>query len=197
MVSLAEHRVLDGGGIRGYSSLLILRELMEYIYEEETRSLSEEEKARHSSYHPHEYIPCVRNNQDNDGDSHDWMLETDQGVTAAGTRNTGCGVRCRYVPAHYFDFVGGTSTGGLISIMLGRLRMSVEDCITEYATLSESIFGHPRRASFRGPIPWPRDKYDGNTIRNAVVDVIERRMSPAERKAGAGNFNSPPGLCRT
>lgn len=197
MAALADHRVIDGGGIRGYSSLLILRDLMEYVYEEETRDLPKEEKARHSSYHPHEYIPCVGHNPEDDGASRDQVPGIHRGAAAAGTRRTGCGVRCRYVPAHYFDFIGGTSTGGLISIMLGRLRMSVEDCISEYATLSESIFGHPRRASFRGPIPWPRDKYDGNTIRQAVVDVIDRRMSPAERKAGAGNFNSPPGQCRT
>lgn len=29
----------------------------------------------------------------------------------------------------YFDMIGGTSTGGPIAIMLGRLRMTVDDCI--------------------------------------------------------------------
>ena len=59
---------LDGGGVRGLSSLLILRDIMEDIA------------------------------QRND---------------AAETPR----------PAQYFDLIGGTSTGGLIAIMLGLLGM--------------------------------------------------------------------------
>ena len=59
---------LDGGGVRGLSSLFILREIMEEI---ERRS------------------------------------------QIAGTPS----------PWQYFDLIGGTGTGGLIAIMLGRLRM--------------------------------------------------------------------------
>lgn len=58
---------LDGGGIRGLSSLLILKELMDAI--------------RRKSGNPNP-MPC-----------------------------------------EYFDLIGGTSTGGLIAIMLGRLGM--------------------------------------------------------------------------
>lgn len=175
----------DGGGIRGYSSLIILRALMVKIEAIETKDLSEEEKESHSSYDPHQYVPCVQNIE---------ATSTDAGATEG---QAACGRSCRYIPAHYFDYVGGTSTGGLISIMLGRLRMSVDDCMREYEKLSDDIFGHPRWASVKGPIPWLRDKYDGETIQKAVEDVINRRMSPEERKAGAGSFNSPPGLCRT
>jgi Patatin-like phospholipase len=60
---------LDGGGVRGLPSLLILRELMEEI----------------------------------------------------GRRQSSAG--STPLPCDYFDLIGGTSTGGLIAIMLGRLRM--------------------------------------------------------------------------
>jgi len=59
---------LDGGGVRGLSSLVILEEIMKEIRRRD--SLDE--------------VP---------------------------------------LPCEYFDLIGGTSTGGLIAIMLGRLRM--------------------------------------------------------------------------
>jgi patatin-like phospholipase/acyl hydrolase len=58
---------LDGGGVRGLSSLLILREVMEEIGRKADAPAP---------------LPC-----------------------------------------EYFDLIGGTSTGGLIAIMIGRLRM--------------------------------------------------------------------------
>lgn len=64
---------LDGGGIRGLSSLQILKQLMEIV--------------------------AFRN-----------------------------GLSVILKPCDYFDLIGGTSTGGLIAIMLARLRMSVDEC---------------------------------------------------------------------
>jgi patatin-like phospholipase/acyl hydrolase len=66
------HRVLtlDGGGVRGLSSLLILRDIMEDIGQTKR------------------------------------TLETPR-------------------PSEYFDLIGGTSTGGLIAIMLGLLGMVI------------------------------------------------------------------------
>ena len=43
-------------------------------------------------------------------------------------------------PCECFDMIAGTSTGGLIAIMLGTLRMSVDDCITSYLQLTPRIF---------------------------------------------------------
>ncbi|CVL07330.1 uncharacterized protein FMAN_15396 [Fusarium mangiferae] len=43
-------------------------------------------------------------------------------------------------PCDYFDMIAGTSTGGLIAIMLGRLRMTVDECIAAYTSLSNKVF---------------------------------------------------------
>ncbi len=47
-------------------------------------------------------------------------------------------------PWEEFDMIGGTSTGGLLAVMLGRLRMTLDDCQAAYLQLSERIF-NPRR----------------------------------------------------
>ncbi|KAL1997361.1 hypothetical protein VTN49DRAFT_3963 [Thermomyces lanuginosus] len=43
-------------------------------------------------------------------------------------------------PCDHFDLIGGTGTGGIIAIMLGRLRMSVNECIQEYRDFARQAF---------------------------------------------------------
>ncbi|KAF8853923.1 FabD/lysophospholipase-like protein, partial [Acephala macrosclerotiorum] len=78
----------DGGGIRGYASLWVLKLLMD------------------ASSDPESLVA---------------MSEC-------------------FLPCHYFDYIGGTSTGGLNAIMLGRLRMSVEECLDQYPRMAENVF---------------------------------------------------------
>ena len=65
---------LDGGGVRGISSLCMLKEIMAQI------------KCQQRVDHPNEPVSAVR-------------------------------------PCDVFDLICGTSTGGLIALMLGRLEM--------------------------------------------------------------------------
>ncbi|UZP43060.1 hypothetical protein NXS19_010876 [Fusarium pseudograminearum] len=51
-------------------------------------------------------------------------------------------------PYQYFDLIGGTSTGGIIALMLGRMRMSIDDCITEYQRLGSIVFGKRRHGEY-------------------------------------------------
>jgi hypothetical protein len=46
----------------------------------------------------------------------------------------------RLEPWQEFNMIAGTGTSGLITIMLGRLRMSVSERIEAYTSLSRSIF---------------------------------------------------------
>ncbi|KAI0440450.1 hypothetical protein F4803DRAFT_527358 [Xylaria telfairii] len=49
-------------------------------------------------------------------------------------------------PCDVFDFIAGTSTGGLIAIMLGLFEMDVQTCIDAYLDLSKLIFKPRMRA---------------------------------------------------
>lgn len=103
---------LDGGGIRGLSSLLILRRLMSAINPESPPK-----------------------------------------------------------PCEHFDMIGGSSTGGLIAIMLGRLRMTVDDCIAAYLSFSDEVF----EKKFRSVKPTGKiqGRFDAKALKRSVVQVLE------------------------
>ena len=104
---------LDGGGIRGLSSLMILSQIMENINHEDPPK-----------------------------------------------------------PCDYFDLIGGTSTGGILAIMLGRLRMSVDECIDAYTRLSSTVFVKIKhRISIRGNI---QGRFDGNALEKVVTDELRK-----------------------
>lgn len=169
---------LDGGGIRGYSSLLILRALMKAIGEIERKWPSDPAE---SSFHPLEPP-----SEDSDA-LHRYPRINISHIERNATSP--------WLPCHYFDYMAGTSTGGLISIMLGRLRMSIDDCIAEYETLGPKVFAHSRWFHFRSPLFWPRDKYDHRSLEKAIREVIDRR-SPFVA-GGDKSFASDENRCRT
>ncbi|KAJ7106876.1 acyl transferase/acyl hydrolase/lysophospholipase, partial [Mycena crocata] len=39
-------------------------------------------------------------------------------------------------PCEYFELIGGSGTGGIVALMLGRMRMSVAEATSAYETLS-------------------------------------------------------------
>lgn len=97
-----------------------------------------------------------------------------------------------FLPCHYFDYAVGTSTGGLISIMLSRLRMTVDDCINEYMTLGQKIFGNPRPLAF-GAVMWHKFKY--RDLEDVLKNVTRRHSEKSE--LDVLHFPSDEDLCRT
>ena len=77
------------------------------------------------------------------------------------------------LPADYFDMIGGTSTGGLIAIMLGRLRMTVDACMEAYAAMGDRIFAKKRhRLTFKGYI---QGRFDSDELERCVKEILIRR----------------------
>ncbi|KAF1948916.1 hypothetical protein CC80DRAFT_497906 [Byssothecium circinans] len=134
---------LDGGGVRGLSTLYILKGLMARL---------NHERQSHR-------LPPVK-------------------------------------PCEVFDLIGGTSTGGyvvgfvvakisyhdsLIAIMLGRLEMDVDGCITAYSKLMKTVFGEESSwlpISRTGKV---KARFDSGKLKGAVEDVISgRKVSPTD-----------------
>jgi hypothetical protein len=106
---------LDGGGVKGLSSLIVLRQLMELIDPEDPPK-----------------------------------------------------------PCEYFDIIAGTSTGGLIAIMLGRLQMGIDECIEEYQKLSSKVFTHcQHRITWRGKV---QGRFDHEALAAGVQDLLVRKQ---------------------
>ncbi|ROT37152.1 FabD/lysophospholipase-like protein [Sodiomyces alkalinus F11] len=78
--------------------------------------------------------------------------------------------KCPPKPCDYFDMIGGTSTGGLIAIMLGRLRMSVTECITAYTALSGKVFEKKNhRFGWKLKI---QGRFDSGKLEQAVKQIL-------------------------
>ncbi|KAK5452828.1 hypothetical protein LTS15_006976 [Exophiala xenobiotica] len=84
-------------------------------------------------------------------------------------------------PCELFDLIGGTSTGGLIAIMLGRLEMDVNECITAYNRLIKVVF---EEKAHRTPFSWSgyiRPRFDSGRLKTAIEEVIiNQGYSPSE-----------------
>ena len=61
----------------------------------------------------------------------------------------------------------------LIAIMLGRLRMSVADCITAYLSLSDRVFRKTRhRVTVKGQV---QGRFDAEELARAVKEVVKQQ----------------------
>ncbi|KAL8839505.1 MAG: hypothetical protein Q9170_001728 [Blastenia crenularia] len=168
----------DGGGIRGYGSLLILQDLMNKIGDEERRldDLERKEEKTVSSFSPWPYKPVIPDivheprsrRSSSKGSLDSWPAEAKKVVPSKIKDLPNSSL---FLPCHYFDYAVGTSTGGLISIMLSRLRMTVDDCIAEYKNLGQKIFGHPRHLAF-GAVIW--HKFNYRVLEAVIKDVTAR-----------------------
>lgn len=91
----------DGGGIRGYWTLLVLKRLMELIYHEEKKQAQAAPTGQtlFHSFWPQKYPEHVSQLPEED--------ENDDGYkTNPASR--------MFLPCHYFDFICGSSTGGYV-----------------------------------------------------------------------------------
>ena len=74
-------------------------------------------------------------------------------------------------PKDVFDVIVGTSTGGLIALMMVKLGLGVDDCIDEYRRLSKQIFGKPNVLG-KWTVGFVKPRYSGQLVRKFVIELI-------------------------
>ncbi|KAI0269331.1 acyl transferase/acyl hydrolase/lysophospholipase [Gloeopeniophorella convolvens] len=131
LLSLGTSDIPNGGGIRGLSSLLILKELM-------------------------------------------WRIKSEENLQDVPH------------PCEYFDLMGGTSTGGLIALMLGRMRMSVDEAIVCYGGLSEKVFSDVKHGLHEG-------KFKASKLEEAIKKIVKQMTGDAESMM----LDPNPAACKT
>ncbi|KAL8767060.1 MAG: hypothetical protein Q9194_006101 [Teloschistes cf. exilis] len=77
-------------------------------------------------------------------------------------------------PYDIFQLAAGTSTGGLIALMLGKMGMTVDQCISQYEKLSKVIFGkkHLRGRITLGLAP---ARYSGKRLEKCIRGLLRSR----------------------
>ncbi|KZT37348.1 FabD/lysophospholipase-like protein, partial [Sistotremastrum suecicum HHB10207 ss-3] len=124
---------VDGGGIRGLSELLILKEIM-------------------------------------------YRIKVDEGLVDLPR------------PCEYFDLIGGTSTGGLIALMLGRLGMTIDEAVACYAQFAEEVFSTTTLVG--------EAKFSSRTLENIFKKIVkEKTEDEDERMISAGNRGVKTFVC--
>ncbi|RSL69726.1 hypothetical protein CEP54_002125 [Fusarium duplospermum] len=85
-------------------------------------------------------------------------------------------------PCDVFYLIGGTSTGGLIAIMLGRLEMDVDECISTYSNLIAEVFSEKKHWLPFNLLVTVQSRFDSKKLKVAVEKVIrDRGLDPSEQ----------------
>ncbi|KAM0559847.1 hypothetical protein ACHAPJ_003795 [Fusarium lateritium] len=95
---------------------------------------------------------------------------------------------CR--PADYFELAAGTSTGGIIGIMLFRLRMTAREAIDQYDVIASQVFS-PKVYGYN--IGW-MPKFISSTINNSKTLVHSSRFDDASLKKAVDEVVAKYGL---
>ncbi|ETS74615.1 hypothetical protein PFICI_13099 [Pestalotiopsis fici W106-1] len=80
------------------------------------------------------------------------------------------------LPCDYFDLIGGTSTGGLIALMLGRLKMKISVAIEAFQEISAAAFPTDRKKWKPLKIFIGGAVYDAKAFETQIKKVVTRNQ---------------------
>ncbi|KAG6284494.1 hypothetical protein E4U46_007032 [Claviceps purpurea] len=129
---------LDGGGVRGYSMLIIVQELMHRTFVE----------AEGRAPRRHE-IPK---------------------------------------PCDHFDLIVGTGTGGLIALMLGRMRLDLETCKELYVRMTRVVFETDKTIA---GIPYRSTLFKASKLEEAIQQAVQEHTAHEKNGSRDDGLMSP------
>lgn len=90
-------------------------------------------------------------------------------------------------PCDHFDLIVGTGTGGLIAIMLGRLRLDLEQCKELYVEMTRMVFETDKTIA---GIPYRSTLYKASMLEHAIKEAV--RMHTVSNSEGNDGVTAAP-----
>lgn len=90
-------------------------------------------------------------------------------------------------PCEFFDLIAGTGTGGLIAIMLGRLRLDLETCKNVYVRMTRRVFETDKTIA---GIPYKHTLFKASKLEEAIRECV-REHTVYEEEGGESQLMSP------
>lgn len=104
-------------------------------------------------------------------------------------------------PCEHFDLIAGTGTGGLIAIMLGRLRLDVDTCMDLYVRMTRRVFETDK--TILG-MPYKRTMFKASKLEEVIRECVREHTRsddegndslanaiPMTPDAASGSVSSP------
>jgi hypothetical protein len=142
---------IEGEGLAGLSALFILKELIEVVSGFERRSGSSSSAAS----------PLYRT-----------VSPVRRG---SGSSSSSAGVSLPFVPCHYFDFICGSSFGGLSAVMLGVMRFTIEETIYRYDGILRGMNPSISKASMIF-VSWDRKARNSSSLEQSLRAALEESV---------------------
>ena len=93
-------------------------------------------------------------------------------------------------PCDHFDLIVGTGTGGLIAIMLGRLRLDLETCKELYVRMTRMVFQTDKTIA---GIPYRSTLFKASKLEEAIRQAVrEHTINEQEGNDGEGDEPTNP-----
>ena len=87
-------------------------------------------------------------------------------------------------PCDHFDLIVGTGTGGLIALMLGRLRLNIDTCKSVYVRMTKRVFETDKTIA---GIPYRSTLFKASKLEDAIRECVREHTVYDDEGNDEGN----------